>query len=192
MSRWLTAILALSLLVAACGDDNADVTTTAGSPTTTEAPATTGAVETTTTRAAAETTTSVAADPAPDPPADGGEATFTVGGETYEFDSVLCAFGPKQIGQEGAEFVLSAIDGDLQLYVSIDSFGHSVSLFDIEDFDDPSVSWTADSFLANLAGAAPEFVEVSGTAVSAEGLFDIEATDEEIETVPGTLAAVCP
>ena len=72
----------------------------------------------------------------------GGGATFTANGETWEFPSVLCAFGEDQIGQPGGVFNLSAIADGLQLYVSIDDSGaaHSLSLNDIEDFENPSVS----------------------------------------------------
>ncbi len=88
----------------------------------------------------------------------GGSASLTVAGQTYTFDSVLCAFGPDQIGQEGAEFVLSAIQDGTQLYFSIDSFGHGVSLDDIEDFENPSVSWSS---------VGDGFIELDGT--SADG-----------------------
>ncbi len=70
----------------------------------------------------------------------GGTATLTVGGETWTFGSVLCAFGEEMIGQEGAVFNLSGIQDGLQLYAATDSFGDLVSLNDIEDFENPSVA----------------------------------------------------
>jgi hypothetical protein len=91
----------------------------------------------------------------------GGSATLTMGDRTWTFDSVLCAIGEEETGQEGAEFVLSSIQDGLQFYVSIDSFGHSVSLNDIEDFENPSVALVSDF------GAA-EFIEVDGRNVSGE------------------------
>ena len=57
----------------------------------------------------------------------GGSARLVVGDDEWTFDSVLCAFGEEQIGQEGAEFVLSSIQDGLQMYASIDSFGHSIA-----------------------------------------------------------------
>ena len=74
----------------------------------------------------------------------GGSASITVGDETWAFDGVLCAFGAEETGQEGAEFNLSAIADGLQLYISIDEYGHTVSLNDIENFENPTVSWESD------------------------------------------------
>jgi len=123
--------------------------------------------------------------------AGGGGATLTVGDTTWTFGSVLCAFGPDEIGQEGAEFVLSAIQDGLQLYVSIDSFGHSVSLDDISDFENPSVSLAADPFTAAMTQGPEEFVEVDGKAISATALF-LDGTSDALDPVEGTLEATCP
>lgn len=121
----------------------------------------------------------------------GGSATLVVGDTTWTFDSVLCAFGEEEIGQEGAEFVLSSLQEGLQLYVSIDSFGHSVSLNDIDDFENPSVALTADGFTASLTGGPEEFVEVDGTTVTASASF-VDETSESLDGVEGTLEATCP
>lgn len=113
----------------------------------------------------------------------GGAATLTVGGQTWTFGSVLCAFGEEQIGQAGGEFILSAIQDGLQLYASIDSFGHSVSLDDIENFTDPSV--------ALEALAAEAFIVLEGKSVQASAPF-IDGTSDSFEGVEGTLEATCP
>jgi hypothetical protein len=113
----------------------------------------------------------------------GGSATLTVGDQTWTFDSVLCAFGEEQIGQEGAEFNLSAIKDGLQLYASIDSFGHSVSLNDIQNFEDPSVS------LDTFAVGSDEFIELDGKNVAATATFTDDVGGGEVE---GTLEATCP
>lgn len=123
--------------------------------------------------------------------AGGGGATLTVGDTTWEFGSVLCAFGPEQIGQEGAEFVLSSVQDGLQLYVSIDSFGHSVSIDDISDFENPSVSLSADRFTSAMTQGPEEFVEVSGKEVTATALF-LDGTSDNPEPIEGTLNATCP
>lgn len=116
----------------------------------------------------------------------GGGAELTVDGETWTFDSVLCAFGPEEIGDEDAEFVLSAIGDGLQLYVSIDGFGHSVTLDDIENFEDPSVGWSAGDLIA------AEFVEIDGKQIRAEAEF-LDSRDElPSTTAQGTLEATCP
>ena len=112
----------------------------------------------------------------------GGSASLTVAGETYTFDSVLCAFGPDEIGQEGAEFVLSAIQDGTQLYFSIDSFGHSVSLDDIEDFENPSVS---------LSSVGDGFIQLDGTSASGEASF-VDGTTDSFEELPGSFEATCP
>jgi len=122
----------------------------------------------------------------------GGSAELTVGEETWSFDSVLCAFGPEEIGDPEAEFALSAIQDGLQLYVSIDGFGHSVSLDDIDDFEDPSVGWTAGGPVAALAGDAEEFVQVDGRQVQAEAEFVDSREGMASASAPGTLVATCP
>lgn len=115
--------------------------------------------------------------------AGGGSASLTVGDQTWEFDSVLCAFGPEEIGQEGAEFVLSSIQDDLQLYLSIDSFGHSVSLNDLADIADPSV--------ALVSVTMEEFIELDGKEASGEADFMDDATDS-LDTMAGSFEATCP
>lgn len=113
----------------------------------------------------------------------GGSATLTVGDQTWTFDSVLCAFGEEQIGQEGAEFNLSAIQDGLQLYASVDSFGHSVSLNDIQDFENPSVSLDA------FPGDAE--IVLDGKNVAATASF-VDSTSDSFEGVEGSLEAACP
>ena len=114
----------------------------------------------------------------------GGSATLTVGDQTWTFDSVLCAFGEEMIGQEGAVFNLSSIQDGMQMYASIDSFGHSVSLNDIEDFANPSVA------LSSGFGSA-DFIVLDGKNVSAEVGF-IDDTSDDFSEIPGTFTATCP
>ncbi|MGF1668367.1 MAG: hypothetical protein ACFCVC_19065 [Acidimicrobiia bacterium] len=116
---------------------------------------------------------------------------ITIGDETWTFDSVLRGFGPDEIDQEGAEFVLSALQDGLQLYVSIDEFGHYVSIDDIENFDDPSLSMTADDTAASLNGADQFLVELDGRRATAEGFF-IDYSTDGLESTEGTLEATCP
>lgn len=112
----------------------------------------------------------------------GGSASLTVGGETYAFDGVLCAFGEEETGQVDAEFVMSAIANGTQLYFSIDQFGHKVSLDDIEDFENPSVSWDS---------RGEEFIQLNGRSASGEAGF-VDGTQEGQETEAGTFEATCP
>jgi len=186
--RALILILTLALVPAACGDDDASSDTDGDATTTTAAPSGGEASETT---EAPETTEASEPAEAPAPSGGAGSATLTVGDQTWEFDSVLCAFGEEEIGQEGAEFVLSALQDGLQLYVSIDSFGHSVSIADIEDFENPSVGFTAGGFTAQVVGGEADIVELSGNQVSADALFLNELT-EDFTGIPGSLNATCP
>jgi rhamnose transport system substrate-binding protein len=115
-SRALAPLVVLALIIAACGGDSGDTTTTAGEATTTEAEATTTAAAETTTSAAEETTTSAAA----------GEAVEITAG-----DSITATFLPKctniavfpqansgaeeaaaELGSDPAEFVGPADCGD--------------------------------------------------------------------------------
>lgn len=190
-ARSLALLAALVLVLAACGDDDASE-----SPGTTEATPTTAAGE------ASETTVAAGDDGEGtdgdlDPPAtydtgDQGFATLTVGDQTWEFQGVLCAFGEEEIGQEGAEFVLSSLQDGLQLYVSIDSFGHSVSINDIEDFENPSVGFVAGGPIAAVVGGDADIVSVDGNQVTATGLFLDETDEDSFEGVEGTLTATCP
>jgi rhamnose transport system substrate-binding protein len=116
-SRVLGPLVVVALILAACGGDSGDTTTTAGEATTTAAEATTTAAAETTTSAAAETTTSAAA---------GGEAVEITAG-----DSITSTFLPKctniavfpqansgaeeaaaELGSDPAEFVGPADCGD--------------------------------------------------------------------------------
>jgi rhamnose transport system substrate-binding protein len=116
-SRVLGPLVVVALILAACGGDSGDTTTTAGEATTTAAEATTTAAADTTTSAAAESTTSEAA---------GGEAVEITAG-----DSITATFLPKctniavfpqansgaeeaaaELGSDPAEFVGPADCGD--------------------------------------------------------------------------------
>lgn len=142
--------------------------------------------------------------PAPDAPADDsaaspadgeaaapaagfGSASLTVGSDTWDFTTVQCAFGAEQIGQEGAEFNLSAIQDGLQFYLSIDSYGHSASLKDIQDFENPSVSLDT----AFGPSGDSEFIEVDGKAISGEAEF-LDDTSDPPQAVAGSFEATCP
>ena len=123
----------------------------------------------------------------------GGGATFTANGQTWEFPSVLCAFGEDEIGQPGGVFNLSAIADGLQLYVSIDDSGaaHSLSLNDIEDFENPSVSLSVNPFVAGSIGAPAEFLTLDGKQVSADVVMIDDITNQPT-TEPARLSATCP
>lgn len=125
--------------------------------------------------------------PGDEPAAGFGSASLTVGDDSWDFSPVQCAFGAEQIGQEGAEFNLSAIQDGLQLYLSIDSYGHSASLKDVEDFENPSVSLDTEFGPSQDS----EFIEVSGKAISGEAEF-VDDTRDPPREVAGSFEATCP
>lgn len=182
-------LLAAALVIAGCGSSgpvSGDTTITTAAEST---GSTTSSQASPTTAASAAPTT--AAPPAAPTPGRGGSATLTVGDQTWEFQTVICAFGEAQTGQEGAEFILSAIEDGMQLYATIDSWGHRVSLDDIEDFENPSVSLQAsDASFGGQAGNA-EFIEVSGKSVRAAAVF-ADMSGDGFDESPGTLVGTCP
>ena len=118
----------------------------------------------------------------------GGGATLTVGDQTFEFGSVLCAMGEDETGQEGAELVVSATADGLQFYVSIDSFGNSISIDDISDFENPSVSLSANE----LAPGDSVEITVDGKEVSGSSDAFRDSTAETLDTLSGSFEATCP
>lgn len=170
LTRARPALIAASvaLLLAACGDGDA------GGDSGTAAPPVDSAAGSSTTPEA----------PTQEQAAEAGSATVTVGNTTWTFDSALCAVGEEAIGQEGAEFVLSSIQDDVQFYLSIDSYGHRASVDDIADQDDPSV-------VLSTADASGEFIQVDGTRVTGEADF-VDYTTDSLEGIPGSFEATCP
>lgn len=179
-------VLVMGLLAACSGDD----ATTEAQDTVEDALADAADGDTGSAEDAAENAQELADDIAEDleqqqAAAGGGSATVTIDGETWEFDSILCAFGEEEIGQEGAELVVSATADGLQFYVSVDSFGDSISLNDIEDFENPSVSWDASEF-----GGAEVTIEADGKDVTGSSdSFISEVTDTQAS---GSFEATCP
>ena len=134
-----------------------------------------------------------------------GTATLTIGEESWSFDGVFCAFSPEEAQSERISFTLtsfgeSSTGARTQLDASIydpQAEGRyegadvirDVSLDDVEDFENPSVSWSSISGI--LAGGAETDFQVDGDNVSVDAAFD-DGTTDDIETVPGTLTATCP
>jgi hypothetical protein len=129
-------------------------------------------------------------------PEEGGSATLTIGDETWEFSSVACAFGTEETQSEQWDFSLSAIQDGLQLSAERGAeggpYGDIVEIDDIEDFENPSVSWVAPALTATSADAQ-QFLEVDGNQVTAEAEFSDNTADDPLqEPVSGTLEATCP
>lgn len=117
-------------------------------------------------------------------------ATLTIGERSYSFDRVLCAVGGEETGRDDTEFTLSARQDGLQLDASINTrFGHTVSIDDIANRDDPQVSWSAGETGLPGSDDAGEFIQVDGDRVTAEATFVDRLTDA---TAEGRLTATCP
>ena len=112
----------------------------------------------------------------------GGAARLVVGDQEWTFDSVLCAFGENETGQPGAEFVLSSIQDGTQMYASIDSYGDSISLNDVQDFENPSVA---------LSSVGDEFIDLDGKTVTATADF-VDGTGDGFTPISGAFEATCP
>lgn len=133
----------------------------------------------------------------------GGSATLTIGDETWEFDNYYCAFTPEEsrnarVSFSSGAFGESATGARTQLDASIQDTNeqgryegegtiHSLSLDDIDDFESPSVSWSA---VSGLVGESTAFIQVEGNNVHAETFFD-DGTTDALEEIPGTLDAIC-
>ncbi len=127
---------------------------------------------------------------------DPGSATLTIGDQTWEFTSFLCAFGHEATQSdvyafssdsrgehEGAAVQMQANIRDESgqgRYEGADLY-HEVFIQDISDFENPSIS---------LRMNTSEGISIDGNTVTAEGLFDDELTPGGDE-IPGTLDATC-
>ncbi|MCH7788046.1 MAG: hypothetical protein IH940_01240 [Acidobacteria bacterium] len=177
-------LLTLALVAAACGDDDDAASDDESSDETTseeDSPDGTGVEVPLETGDSVDGTLDEIGDPGfVEGGSTGATATLIVGGEEWAFDAAFCAFGEETIGQEGAEFNVSASQDGLQLYASIDSFGHSVTLNDIDNFENPSVS---------LSATTGGFIVIDGKNISAEADFVDDLTGQ---TSAGTFSATCP
>ncbi|MGA7096332.1 MAG: hypothetical protein WB245_02060 [Acidimicrobiia bacterium] len=123
-----------------------------------------------------------------------GNVTLTIGDMTWEFDNFLCAVGLE--ATQSDTFSLSTntfgeIDGTrIQLQANIeddsgqgrlggDGLTHEVFVDDIENFDNPAVSWKM---------VADQGIVLDGYELSAEGVFDDAVTGD---SMPGTLMGTC-
>lgn len=127
---------------------------------------------------------------------DPGSATLTIGDQTWEFASFLCAFGhaatesavysfsSSTFGEhEGARVQMQADirdDSGQGRYEGSD-LEHLVYIRDISDFDNPSIDF-------EMTG--PDGIVVDGNTITASGTFDDRLTEGD-DQIPGTLDATC-
>lgn len=187
--RFVLGLLALGLVIAACGGDSDEAT----SPDETEA--TEPDEQTTSTEAEAEETTS----PSSTEPEEAQEddaamtgATLTIGGETWTFEEVAFCADPPEEPPEA--LVLIAHSGDYQLIVRvIDDSGEQRlegdGVYDQIDFafnPDP----TQGVWMASSQGGGERFITLEDSTVTATASFD-DLRTTEVEEIPGTLTAGC-
>ena len=143
----------------------------------------------------------------PVPPAGAGSATLTIGGETWDFAGFMCAFGHEATHSDVYSFSsnsygVHSTGARVQMQANIrdesgqgryegDGIVYEISLDDITDFENPSVSWaSSNSELYPGAGSGEAVVQIDGMHVTAQGKFDDGRTNE-VEMVAGTLDATC-
>lgn len=209
--------------IAACGDGE-ETTSAPGETSATSAPETTAADSGDAGAEEPADTTTPAGDPAA--PVDtttaaaggggGGQtvAVLTIGDETWEFTSYLCAFGHEatqsdlysfssgSFGEHSSgarvQFLADIRDETGQGRYEGDGVIYDISLDDIDDFENPSVRWSstsdeADPQLVELGAAPPSgeaVIDIDGDRITVTGLFDDGLTDD-YESVPGSLDATC-
>lgn len=187
--RRMALVAALAIVVAACGGGTDTTTGTADDP---SAPASTEALPTTTTTAFV----------IPENTNTPGSATLTIGNTTWEFDNYYCVRGIDNTGNsrvsftsgafgdfEGAKTQLDATILDMDELDSMEGDGtiHSVTIEDIDNPENPTVSLSAQSGFYGTPGFE---IQYSGNTVTVSTTFDDNAT-ETPEAIPGTLTATC-
>lgn len=202
-NSFIALLTVLVLVVAACsGSDGEDATGDEGDTVTSTTTTSAGAGED---GSSSDSTTTTAGSSGGGIGA-GGSATLTVGDQVYEFDSYYC-FQGADTGNDRVSFssgAIGEIDGvRVQLDASIqdvDEGGamdgasslHSVSLNDIEDFENPIVSWDA---VTGFLTSPQWIIEYDGSSVTAtitaDDGFDDTSTDDW-EQIEGSLTATCP
>ena len=106
--------------------------------------------------------------------------TMSIGDETWEFPAALCVCKNAPAGEASSEWNVSHVNNGIQVYIADDEFGTLVSVADIENGGNPTVSWEA-------IGDAVE-ITVNGNDVTASGSFTDGVNGG---TAQGMLTATC-
>jgi len=167
---------ALVLVLAACAGGESGTDTTTDTPNVTTSSDQGAPPET-------QVPVEESADEPADEPAPPGDIaiTMSIGDETWEFPAALCAYKNAPAGEAGSEWNVSHLNNGLQVYIADDEFGALVSVADIENGGNPTVSWEA-------IGDAVD-ITVNGNDVTASGTFTDGVNGG---TAQGTLTATCP
>lgn len=182
-ARGIAAVAAIALLAASCGGGNAT-----DGDSSEEDRDTSGDVEV----GSGDTGDEVSVD------SGGSEgdaaASFTVGGDRWEFENLVCITGPTSLDVLASQGLIG-VSTDPTVVVKIlgDWAGTGdgqIQTFDFTMFEGPltapDTSWSA-----SLDGGEPSF-DVDGNRFTAEGLFDDGLTPGTTEAVEGRFEATCP
>jgi len=133
-----------------------------------------------------------------------GNATLTIGDESWSFDNVRCGFSQAETYLPVQSFVLNAFGETvtgirIELSVTIlddqkdgryegKGVSFAVVLVDAEDDENPSLNWVS---LTGLYHEVEPVIQVDGKNVTADTTFQdhVTPTGEEIS---GSLQATCP
>lgn len=185
-------LIVLALVLTACGGDSAGSDDTVAGTDGASAETTAAQPE-----SESEESSDGAAESGPTGP---GSATLTVGDAVYSFDNYYCFEGSENTRNDSVPFSSGAfgeVDGhraqlDASMYdpeqqnsMDADGVSFNVTLNDVDDFENPVVSWS-DAFFAD----EPVDFEYDGATLRVEALFDDDLT-EEMEQIPGVLEATC-
>ena len=130
-----------------------------------------------------------------------GTGTLTIGDETWEITGVVCDFSSNDFPFDLSGFTTSSTGAQAQVSAGIydpagegrtegDGVSHTISINDVEDSQNPSVSW--DSYDPGASSGGEETrLTIDGKSVHGEAAF-IDGFADELEVVSGTLEVECP
>jgi hypothetical protein len=196
----LFAVLALSVALFACSGDDDDSGGNSDQPTATTEASGGGDAS----NSADQPTATKGASGDGDGGSGSGTATLTIGDETWEADGIYCAFSTEESRNDnvpftaggftetstGARAQIDASVVDLSGAAEISPENLSLTIDDVDDFENPSVSWGLNKQEV-FGGSLPD-LQIDGKNVTIEGVFDDGLTENEFEAVPGTFVASCP
>ena len=197
----LFAIIALSLFALACSGDDDDTGGNGDQPTATnEAPDGDGDGD--------QPTATTQANDGDGGGSGSGSGTLTIGDETWEITNVLCVFSAEEARNPDFPFNLagngeSSTGARAHLAADIydpsgqerhegEGVSHNISFDDVEDFENPSVSWSSYDDVTGFQGNGTiTVITIDGKNIHGAGDFD-DTTTDGLNAVPGTMDVTCP